>query len=288
MAKNHMPVAHFGARPVDVRADVVRDEALARWRPEVQARAAVSESAFVIDVLGLIGETWDDTGTTDAKIGALLRSAGEREVVVNINSPGGDLFDGISIYNLLRQHKGDVTVRVVGIAASSASIIALAGDRIEIARSGFLMIHNAWTIAAADKHGFRGVASQLEVFDEAIADLYALRSRLDVGQIAKMMDAETYLSGRDAIEKGFADELLAADAIEVSARAKADAPTAKAAVEFSVMAKRSGYSRSKAIDLRNRLTSKPSAADDDMPSAVESLAALHGSVKSLLGNKETR
>lgn len=288
MPKNHMPVAHFGVRPDDVRADVARPEDFARWRPEISVKAFSDQSnAVVIDILGLIGETWDDTGVTDQKVASLLRSAGDRDVFVNINSPGGDLFDGVSIYNMLRLHKGDVTVRVVGIAASAASIIAMAGDRIEIARSAFLMIHNAWTIGGGDQHGFRGIADQLAVFDETLADLYSVRSSIPAAEIGLMMNKDTYFSGRAAIEKGFADALLPMDQIETSPKAMAQASSVKAKAEFRFMARKAGYSRSSAIELQNRITGTPRAADDDTPRAVDAMAAFNEAVKSTLAQMES-
>lgn len=162
----------------------------------------------------------------------------------------------------------------------------MAGDRVQIGRSAFLMIHNAWTIAAADQHGFRGVADQLAVFDEALADLYSVRSSIPAAEIAVMMNRDTYISGKTAIENGFADELLPADMIEASAPGNSDGASVKASAEAAFMARKAGYSRSEWIDLRNRLTAKPSAGDDGMPRAAESLTALMGSVTSFLGNKE--
>ena len=172
MAKNHMPVAHFGVRPDDVRAECAPPKAFEKWQPELRARAeAVGDDSgpFAIDVMDVIGDTWDGYGVTGRKVGALLRAAGEREVVVNINSPGGDVFEGLAIYNMLRGHKADVTVRIVGLAASAASVIAMAGDRVEIARAGFLMIHNTWVYAIGDRHDLATVAGQLGAFDEVMA-----------------------------------------------------------------------------------------------------------------------
>lgn len=284
MAKNHMPVAHFGVRPDDVRADCAPPKAIDKWQPELRARAEADTSGpFVIDVMDVIGDDWYGYGMTARKVGALLRNAGDREVVVNINSPGGDVFEGLAIYNLLRGHKGDVTVRVVGLAASAASVIAMGGDRVEIARAGFLMIHNTWVYAIGDRHDLTTVAGQLGAFDEVMADLYAQRSSIDAAEIGQMMDRETWISGRAAIDQGFADDLLAADQIEADPQARAAAPETKANVEFTFMARKAGYTRSQAIDLKNRISSKPSAADDGMPSAAKSLADLMGSVETFLG-----
>ena len=287
MAKNHMPVAHFGVRPDDVRAECAPPKAFKEWRPELRAKAEASGDGgapFVIDVLNVIGESWDGKGVTGRRVGELLRSAGDRDVVVNINSPGGDVFEGLAIYNMLRGHKGDVTVRIVGLAASAASVIAMAGDKVEIARAGFLMIHNTWVFAVGDRHDLATVAGQLAAFDEVMAELYALRAKADAKEVGAMMDRETWVSGKAAIDQGFADALLDADRIEASGKSKAS--ETKAAAEYAFMARQAGYSRSQAYDLRNRLTSKPGAADDDMPSAVETMANLTGWAKSLSGNME--
>ena len=289
MAKNHMPVAHFGVRPDDVRADCAPPKAIEKWQPELKAKAEADASGpFVIDVMDVIGDTWDGYGITGRKVGALLRQAGDREVVVNINSPGGDVFEGLAVYNMLRGHKGDVTVRIVGLAASAASVIAMAGDRIEIARAGFLMIHNTWVFAIGDRHDLGTVAGQLGAFDEVMAELYSVRSGIDAAQIGQMMDRETWISGRAAIEQGFADELLAADAITINQQARAEAPRVRNLAKIDAAMARGGVPRSERRSLIKEVTSTPSAADDDTPRAVESMAALMGSFTSFLGNKETQ
>jgi ATP-dependent protease ClpP protease subunit len=284
MAKNHMPVAHFGVRPDDVRADCAPPKALDKWQPEVKALSDESSDApFVLDVMDVIGESWDGYGITARRVGALLRSAGDREVIVNINSPGGDVFEGLAIYNLLRAHKGDVTVRVVGLAASAASVIAMGGDRIEIARAGFLMIHNTWVYAVGDRHDLGTIAGQLGAFDEVMAELYAIRSGVDAAEVGQMMDRETWISGRAAVEQKFADDLLASDLITVNEKARAEAPRLKNLAKIDAAMARGGLPRAERRSLIKEITSKPSAADDDTPSAVESLNALHGAFKSFLG-----
>nr|WP_256372528.1 head maturation protease, ClpP-related [Citrobacter sp. wls829] len=121
------------------------------------------------------------------------------DVTVNINSPGGDMFEGLAIYNLLRDYEGKVTVKVLGIAASAASIIAMAGDDIQIGRGAFLMIHNCWVYAMGNRHDFAELANSLGPFDSAMADIYAVRSGLDMETVQKLMDAESYIGGSDAI-----------------------------------------------------------------------------------------
>ncbi|AYF01279.1 prophage Clp protease-like protein [Paracoccus yeei] len=290
MAKNHMPVAHFGVRPDHVRAECAPPKAFEKWQPELRAKAEAAGAGsgpFVIDVMDVIGESWDGYGITGRRVGALLRAAGEREVVVNINSPGGDVFEGLAIYNMLRGHTGDVTVRIVGLAASAASVIAMAGDRIEIARAGFLMIHNTWVMAVGDRNDLETVAGQLAAFDEVLAEIYSLRARKNsVQEFSRMMDKETWISGSSAIENGLADELLAADQVEAAAQPKAEASHLLEMRELESVLAAGGASRAKRRAMIKALTAKPSAGEDDKPSAVETMADLTGWAKSLTAKME--
>ena len=131
------------------------------------------------------------------------------------------MFEGIAIYNVLREHPQDITVKIMGMAASAASVIAMAGDRVEIGAASFLMIHNCWVVALGNRHDMRETAKWLEPFDQAMVDVYASRSGLAAAEISAMMDKETYLSGSLAIEKGLADALLNADQVVIDENAKA-------------------------------------------------------------------
>lgn len=124
------------------------------------------------------------------------------------------MFEGVAIYNMLREHKGHVTVKVLGMAASAASIIAMAGDTIQVGRPSFIMIHNGWLCACGNRHELREVADWMEPFDAAMADVYADRTANDPAAIVKMMDSETWIGGSAAIEQGFADELLGSDEVK--------------------------------------------------------------------------
>ncbi|KLB48562.1 peptidase, partial [Xanthomonas euvesicatoria] len=104
-------------------------------------------------------------GVTARRVAGALRAMGKGPVTVNVNSPGGDMFEGLAIYNLLREHDGEITVKVLGLAASAASIIAMAGDTVQIARAGFLMIHNAWVMAVGNRNDLIEVADTLKPFD---------------------------------------------------------------------------------------------------------------------------
>lgn len=190
--------------------------ALQRWNSALAAKEEGEEKDNTISIYDAIGfDPWTGAGVTAKRIAAALRVIGKKEpVFVNVNSPGGDLFEGIAIYNLLRDHEGEVTIRVVGLAASAASVIAMAGDNVQVARAGFMMIHNVWVLAMGNRNDLRDAADQLETFDDALAGIYAARTKRDKKEMAKMMDRETWFSGDQAIEGGFADELMPADQVE--------------------------------------------------------------------------
>ncbi|WP_410919378.1 head maturation protease, ClpP-related, partial [Proteus mirabilis] len=160
------------------------------------------------------GEDYWGEGVTAKRISAALRAIGEQDIVVNLNSPGGDMFEGLAIYNLLRAHSGKVTVNILGIAASAASIIAMAGDEIKMGRGAFLMIHNCWAMGVGNRHDFAKLAHDLAPFDASMTDIYVARSGQSSDVVSQMMDNETYISASEAIEKGFADSLLSADVID--------------------------------------------------------------------------
>lgn len=240
--RRNLPAALAGARVGGVRFDLSA-KALERWNPSVQAASTDDNSISVFDVIGQ--DYWTGEGVTTKRIAAALRSIGERDVVVNINSPGGDMFEGLAIYNLLREHKGHVTVKVLGVAASAASIIAMAGDEVQIARAGFLMIHNAWVFAAGNRHDFRDYADYLEPFDASMADIYVARSGQELGTVQKMMDGETWIGGSAAIEQGFADALLASDEVAQGE----DKPSAIAVRRIEAALRASGMPRTEAMRL---------------------------------------
>jgi ATP-dependent Clp protease protease subunit len=173
------------ARPskitVPTRADVAalaKPEAFDRWNAGV--RAAGDIGANVITMYDVIGEDfWSGGGVTVKRVDAALRQIGNQDVEVHLNSPGGDMFEGIAIYNRLQEHPAKVTVKVMGLAASAASIIAMAGDDILIGPASFLMIHNCWVVAVGNRHDMADTAKWLEPFDLAMAGVYAERSGQD-------------------------------------------------------------------------------------------------------------
>lgn len=202
----------------------VSPQALSRWDSGVKAASEGNDerSISIYDVIGY--DWWTGEGVTAKRVAGALRAMGRGPVTVNVNSPGGDVFEGITIYNLLREHDGEVTVRVLGLAASAASVIAMAGDNIQIGKSAFFMVHNTWVAAVGNQHDLREIAEWLEPFDSSMAEVYADRTGIDVAEIRGMLDNETWLSGTAAVERGFATEYLDSDNVlqdEERASAKA-------------------------------------------------------------------
>lgn len=262
-----LPQPPLTAKLPAVRSEAT-DRAVERWNAGVRAAREDDNSISILDV---IGEDFWGEGVTAKRIAAALRSIGDRDVVVNINSPGGDVFEGLAIYNLLREHEGRVTVKVLGLAASAASVIAMAGDDVQIARAGFLMIHNTWVFAAGDRNALREAADMLEPFDGALADIYAARSGADEGEIKVMLDKETWLGGAEAVERGFADGFLPSDAVSESKTTKASIRQ-----KFDALAKDAGRSRSEARALAREMKeyfAKPGAGEEGTPRAAEVEAA---------------
>ena len=169
-------------------------------------QAAEADGSDVISILDVIGyDFWTGDGVTAKRVGAALRQIGNKPVTVVINSPGGDFFEGVTIYNQLRAHPSKVTVQILGIAASAASVIAMAADEIQIAKLGFMMIHNTQWVAAGDRHVMNETGEIMAVFDQAAAEMYAERTGNSVDDVKAMLDAETWMAGQGAVDKGFAD-----------------------------------------------------------------------------------
>ncbi len=266
MSKRKLPAASAVARP-GMRSEIM-PSALDRWNPDVHA-ATEREADNTISILDVIGQDFWGEGVTSKRISAALRQIGDNDVVVNINSPGGDYFEGLAIYNMLREHKGAVTVNILGMAASAAAVIAMAGDEILIARAGFLMIHNTWVVAVGDRNQLRGVADWLEPFDAAAVDIFSARSGLDGQEIGKMLDRETWIGGADAVEKGFADDLLSSDQIAAKTNNSTEGRPLAAAHKIDALLAQMNVPRSERRQLIKALKGgTPSAAPADTHDAV--------------------
>src|SRR5690606_4149771 len=135
MTVKRLPAAPEARQRTRVQA-YISEKAHARWDSGIKAAEEKERTSSIHDVIGQ--DFWTGEGVTARRIAGALRALGKGPVTVNINSPGGDLFEGLAIYNLLREHNGEVTVKVLGLAASAASVVAMAGDTVQVARAGFL------------------------------------------------------------------------------------------------------------------------------------------------------
>lgn len=169
-------------------------------------------------VLFLNGTIAEDSWFDDDVTPELFRQELEAEdgpVTVWINSPGGDCVAAAQIYNMLMEHKGDVTVKIDGIAASAASVIAMAGTKVLMSPVSMMMIHNPATIAFGDEGEMRKAMGMLSEVKESIMNAYEIRTGLSRARLSHLMDAETWMDANKAVELGFADGIMKrAEAIE--------------------------------------------------------------------------
>ncbi len=285
MSLRNLPQASLPARPRNFQWDAPSD-ALGRWAEMPQA--AASEDANTITIYDVIGEDWWTGGGFTAKRAAgALRAIGNNPVTVNINSPGGDMFEGIAIYNLLAAHPARVTVNVMALAASAASVIAMAGDTINMGTGAFMMVHNAWGAVLGNRHEMRAAADLFDGFDAALADIYHARTGMTLPEITALMDGEgqqdgTFMSAEKAISLGFADGVMADQAPAARASAAPGTPDA------TLMARRrteaalaaAGITRTERQQMLNTLgaqrdASAPPAARDagDLEAGIRALCA---------------
>ncbi len=162
----------------------------------------------ILTLSGVIAEeSWFDDEVTPKIFRDELMS-GEGDITVWINSPGGDCIAAAQIYNMLREYKGNVTIKIDGIAASAASVVAMAGNKVIMSPVSMLMIHNPMTMAAGDTTEMKKAISMLTEVKESIINAYELKTGMSRDKIAKLMDAETWMDANKAVELGFADEIL--------------------------------------------------------------------------------
>ena len=165
-------------------------------------------------ILLLDGEISDETWWGDEVTPQMFRSelnAAEGDIDLWINSPGGDCYAAAQIYNMLMEYKGNVAVKIDGIAASAASVVAMAGSAVEISPLGMLMIHNPMTVSIGDTHEMERTITFLSEIKESIINAYEIKTGLSRAKISRLMDAETWMNAKKAVELGFADSVLYAD-----------------------------------------------------------------------------
>ena len=191
-------------------------------------------------------ESWFDDDVTPQLFADEL-NAGNGDITVWINSPGGDCVAAAQIYNMLLDYPGNVTVKIDGIAASAASVIAMAGTRVLMSPVSMLMIHNPMTVAMGDAAEMEKAIEMLASVKDSIINAYEIKTGLSRAKLSHLMDAETWMNAKKAVELGFADDLLF----------KSEEGTA--AVEDSFTFSRRAVTNSLLSKVNRKSTTKPSA-----------------------------
>lgn len=166
-------------------------------------QARTENGATIIDLMDEIGAF----GISDKEFQAKLSDV-DGDVTVKINSPGGDIFQGLAMFNALASHPGNVRIEILGVAASAASLVAMAGDTISIAENSFLFVHRAWGLTVGNEQDHSEAAALLQQVDASMAATYSRRSGQTLARINDMMRAETWMNAEESIALGFADEKL--------------------------------------------------------------------------------
>lgn len=204
--------------------------------------AAEDNEDGVITIYGYIGlDPMTAVDNTERRISAAIRAIGQRDLTVNLNSPGGNFFNGLAIYNLLRLHRAKVTVNIVGMAGSAASVIAMAGDEIMMGDGTSIMVHNASAIVIGNKFDTQEVSEILADIDDAMAEIYAARAKVEKTVAAAWMDRHrgggTSFYPTTAIAKGLADGRLDSSKVKSAFRAEQQKPVAaERVIERALMA----------------------------------------------------
>lgn len=180
------------------------------WRMElksIQGDSGIVKTVGEILLYGILSEStwWGDEVTPKAFSDELKALGNIDELIVRINSRGGDVFAGTTIHSLLRGHKAKVTVHVDGLAASAASVVAMAGDVVVMPGNALMMIHNPWTCTAGDADDLRKDADTLDVIRESMIAAYQAKTGLGRQKIIALLEAETWMTAEDAVSLGFAD-----------------------------------------------------------------------------------
>lgn len=223
-----------------------------------EVRAADSNNP-TISIFDYIGDDGEGGGVTSKRIAGILRAVAGKPITVEMNSPGGNYFEGVAIYNLLRRHDAEVRIEILGVAASAASVIAMAGDTVAVAHNAEIMIHEARGLFFGTKSEMADAMDVLSHIDRSMVETYAQRSGKAAEHFEEMIAGkDVYFRGQEAIEAGLADVLMEREAqMPVYASAE-DLPTDKATLD-KFLAKHN-VPRSARRDLY-RAIGTPSAAD---------------------------
>lgn len=178
------------------------------WNWTNQAPTETEPEQRILTLNGTIAEeSWFDDDITPQLFREEL-NAGSGDITVWINSPGGDCVAAAQIYNMLMDYRGSVTVKIDGIAASAASVIAMAGTRVLVSPVSMLMIHNPATMAMGDAAEMQKAIAMLDEVKESIINAYEIKTGMSRAKLSHLMDAETWMDAHTAVDLGFADEIM--------------------------------------------------------------------------------
>lgn len=243
--------------------------------------AARTDDAISLDLFDVIGDEWRGIGAkTVARFLAEHNDA--KQINVRVNSPGGDVFEGATVFNLLRAHEAPVHVQILGLAASIASVVALAGDTVEIAENAMFMIHDPWGFVVGTADDMAKMADMLGKVKDTLLTAYERNSKVDRDKLAAMMSAETWMTADEALEYGFVDAIIpVADedepADDVKARARAVLEKFRRAPEgvgtrylprLAAMARHTEENEMKLADLIKALGLPEGSTEDDVMAAI--------------------
>lgn len=171
--------------------------------PKIRVKGPIvsNDEKWIYDWFGI-------EAVSPADIDAQLEAAGGEEVELEINSGGGDVYAGAEIYTALKQYSGNSIAKIVGIAASAASVLAMGAKKILISPPAQMMVHNVWTRAEGDYREMEHEAVVLKGWNKSIANAYALKTGMEMGELLKLMNNTTWLTAQDAVKMGFADEIM--------------------------------------------------------------------------------
>lgn len=239
------------------------------WKWKNQGGAGIQKESRTLFLNGTIAEeSWFDDDVTPALFKEELMS-GSGDITVWINSPGGDCVAAAQIYNMLMDYPHNVTVKIDGIAASAASVIAMAGTEVLISPVGMLMIHNPATIAWGDSGEMQKAIEMLGSVKDSIINAYEIKTGLSRAKLSHLMDAETWMDANKAVELGFADGILQREEIPEDLEPPAVSMLySKAAVVNSLMDKIAAKCKT------TRKPAKPEAEGRSVDSLMERLNLL--------------
>lgn len=250
-------MSHIGARlptfdPAEFDAELfdsgLDERDIKAWQETpVFSRAAADD---YVDIMDVIGEDFWGDGVSAKSVQARLDALSGRDITVRVNSPGGNFYDGLAIYNALAQHSGKVTVHVLAMAASAASVLIMAADEILMGSGSQIMIHEARTVAIGTKADMAKASEYLGQVDQIMHGIYAARTGLDEAEIAAMIEAETFMDATTAVEKKFADGVLSrAPEAERDRKVAATMKEARAKRVVENALKAQGMTRSQASEM---------------------------------------